>query len=46
MRVIAKRILRDFWGKYTDSEDQLKTWYKETSKAKWKNPNQIKEEYT
>ncbi|MBW6536441.1 MAG: type II toxin-antitoxin system HigB family toxin [Mariniphaga sp.] len=46
MRVIAKKILRDFWGKYTYSEEQLKTWYKEASKAKWKNPNQIKGEYT
>jgi mRNA interferase HigB len=45
MRVIAKKILRDFWGIYTDSEEQLKTWYKEASKAKWKNPNQIKKEF-
>jgi mRNA interferase HigB len=45
MRVIAKKILRDFWKKYSDSEEQLKTWYKEASKAKWQNPNQIKMEY-
>ena len=45
MRVIAKKILLDFWGKYTDSEQQLKTWYKEASKANWKNPNDIKDEY-
>jgi mRNA interferase HigB len=45
MRVIAKKILRDFWEKYSDSEEQLKTWYKEASKAKWMNPNQIKKEY-
>ena len=45
MRVIAKKILRDFWGKHPDSEAQLKTWYKEVSKAKWDNPNEIKAEY-
>lgn len=45
MRVIAKKILRDFWEKYTDSEQQLKTWYKEASKASWENPNDIKDEY-
>lgn len=45
MRVIAKKILRDFWEKYTDSEQQLKTWYKEASKASWNNPNVIKNEY-
>ena len=45
MRVIAKKILREFWEKYTDSEQQLKTWYKEVSKAAWKNPNEIKNDY-
>jgi mRNA interferase HigB len=42
MRVIAKKILRDFWKKHADSEEQLKTWYKEASKANWKNPVDIK----
>jgi mRNA interferase HigB len=45
MRVIAKKILRKFWEKYTDSEEQLKTWYKEASKAKWDNPNDVKADY-
>ncbi len=45
MRVIAKKILREFWGKYTDSEQQLKSWYNETSKANWKSPNELKAEY-
>lgn len=45
MRVIAKKILREFWKKHTDSEEQLKTWYKEASKAKWTNPRDIKKEY-
>lgn len=45
MRVIAKKILREFWEKYTDSEDQLKTWYKEASKANWNSPNDIKADY-
>lgn len=46
MRVIAKKILREFWEKYTDSEEALKTWYKEASKANWSSPNTIKSEYT
>jgi mRNA interferase HigB len=45
MRVIAKKILREFWEKYTDSEGQLKTWYKEASKAMWISPIEIKTEY-
>ncbi len=45
MRVIAKKILREFWEKHADSEEQLKTWYKEASKANWENPSDIKSEY-
>jgi mRNA interferase HigB len=45
MRVFAKKILREFWNKHTDSEGQLKTWYKEALKAKWTSPADIKSEY-
>ena len=45
MRVIAKKILREFWERQNDSEEQLKTWYKEASKAVWTSPNDIKSEY-
>ena len=45
MRVIAKKILREFWVKQTDSEQQLRTWYKEASKARWTTPNDIKQDY-
>ncbi|TSA35920.1 MAG: type II toxin-antitoxin system HigB family toxin [Porphyromonadaceae bacterium] len=45
MRVIAKKILRDFWEEKNDSKEQLKTWYKEASKAIWLSPNDIKAAY-
>lgn len=45
MRVIAKKILRDFWLKYPDCEQQLKSWYNEAEIATWKNPNEIKRDY-
>lgn len=45
MRVFAKKILREFWEKHSDAEQQLKTWYKEASKANWKTPTDIKSEY-
>lgn len=45
MRVIAKKILREFWEKQSDSKEQLKTWFKESSKANWATPNDIKAEY-
>ena len=37
--------MRDFWEKHSDSEQQLKAWFQETSKAEWKTPNVIKAEY-
>jgi hypothetical protein len=37
LRVIAKKILREFWQKHPDCEQQLKSWFQEASKAKWKN---------
>ena len=45
MRVIAKRTLRKFWKKHADCEEQLKSWYRETEKAKWSNINELKREY-
>lgn len=45
MRVIAKKILRDFWARHPDCEQQLKSWYKETEASTWKNPNEIKCDY-
>lgn len=45
MRVIAKKILRDFWAKHADAEEQLINWYKEATKANWKSPVDIKADY-
>lgn len=45
MRVIAKKLLREFWETQSDSAEPLKTWYKEASKAKWSSPNDIKSTY-
>jgi mRNA interferase HigB len=45
LRVIAKKILRDFWTKHNDCESQLKSWFHEAQKANWKNPNEIKREF-
>jgi len=45
MRVIAKKILREFWEKHGDAEEQLKTWHREALKANWKSPSEIKSQY-
>jgi len=38
-------LLREFWTKQTDCEQQLKSWYHEAEKGRWKNPNELKEDY-
>ncbi len=45
MRVISIKILREFWEIHSDCQQQLKSWFQETRKAEWKNPNEIKLEY-
>lgn len=47
MRVIAKSTLVKFWNRkgYSDSEGALQSWYDEASKANWKSPQDIKDQY-
>jgi len=45
LRIIAKKILRDYWTIHKDCEEQLKSWYQESSKAEWKNLNEVKAEF-
>jgi len=42
MRIIAKRTLREFWEKYPDAEEALRTWYRESSRGRWHDPNHLK----
>ncbi|MBO2545991.1 type II toxin-antitoxin system HigB family toxin [Salegentibacter sp. BDJ18] len=44
-RIIAKRTLREFWEKHSDSEQYLKTWYETAKSSNWKSPNDIKKTY-
>jgi mRNA interferase HigB len=47
MRIIAKSALVKFWQNqaYKDSEQPLKEWYQEASKADWKSPNEVKAQF-
>ncbi len=38
-------MLREFWEIHPDSEQQLKSWFQETSKSEWTKPGDIKKEY-
>ncbi|MEO8400009.1 MAG: type II toxin-antitoxin system HigB family toxin [Ignavibacteriaceae bacterium] len=41
MRVIAIKVLKDFWRKHSNAEQPLKAWFAETRKAEWKKPADI-----
>jgi mRNA interferase HigB len=45
LRIIAKKILREFWETHPDCEQQLKSWYLETRKTNWETVNQLKMDY-
>lgn len=45
LRVIAKKVLREFWEKHSDCEEQLKSWFQEAENANWTNFNELKNEY-
>jgi mRNA interferase HigB len=42
MNIVAFRTLRAFYEKHKDCEQQLKTWYKEATRANWKSPEDVK----
>jgi mRNA interferase HigB len=44
-RIVAKSTLREFWEKYADSEQYLKTWYDTAKSSKWFSPNDVKQTY-
>lgn len=45
MRVIAIRILRDFWEIHPEAEVPLKAWLGEAKGASWPTPSDIKARY-
>lgn len=45
MRIIARKTLKDFWADYPDAEEPLKAWFKVTSEADWKSPQDVKRLY-
>jgi mRNA interferase HigB len=44
-RIFAKSTLREFWEKFPDSEQYLKTWYDTAMSSDWKSPVDVKQTY-
>ena len=45
MRIISRRILREFWVKHPDATTALQTWFHDVDRARWSSPTDIKENY-
>ncbi|QUG75841.1 type II toxin-antitoxin system HigB family toxin [Erwinia sp. E602] len=45
MKIISIRTLKDFWERNPDSEQAIKSWIDEASKATWQSPADIKSHY-
>ncbi len=43
--VIPRRVLEEFWKRYPDSEQRLRSWYYEALNASWRKPRDIKARY-
>jgi len=45
MHVISIKKLREFWERFPDSEEALKSWYAEAEDASWRDPADIKAQH-
>lgn len=44
-RIFAKSTLREFWERYPDSEQYLKSWFETAMNSEWETPSDIKKTY-
>jgi mRNA interferase HigB len=45
-RIFSKSTLREFWKKFPDSEQYLKTWHDTVMSSDWKTPADVKQTYS
>lgn len=45
MRIIALRMLREYWETHRDIEGQLRAWYDRAKRAKWQSSAEVKQDY-
>ncbi|HRH47026.1 MAG TPA: type II toxin-antitoxin system HigB family toxin, partial [Pyrinomonadaceae bacterium] len=45
MRIISKRLLRDFWQAYPSAERPLLSWYGVVKKANWNNLAETRQDF-
>ena len=45
MRIISRKVLREFWEKHPDARQSLQAWYADVKHASWKKTSDIKNIY-
>lgn len=45
MRIISRNTLIQYWEKFPDVEQPLKSWFDEVRNANWISPNELKKQY-
>jgi mRNA interferase HigB len=45
VRIIALKILRDFWGRHPRAEGPLREWYAFVARAQWRSTSDIKKDF-
>jgi mRNA interferase HigB len=45
MRIISRRVLREFWEKHPDARIPLQTWFHEVEQSLWKSTTEISSVY-
>jgi mRNA interferase HigB len=45
MRIISRKLLREFWETHPDAALPLQSWYRDVSEAEWTSPVDIKNIY-
>ena len=45
MRIISRRILREFANRYSQAEHPLDQWYKYVQSANWRTPADVKQSF-
>ncbi|HXB42066.1 MAG TPA: type II toxin-antitoxin system HigB family toxin [Bacteroidia bacterium] len=45
MHVISRLKLIEFWAKHKDAEVPLRLWFKKVEQSKWKNINEVKNDF-
>jgi mRNA interferase HigB len=45
MRIISRKMLREFWERHPDARQPIQAWYDDTRRAHWNSPADIKAVY-